>query len=795
MAHPGRKETRHLAAAAAAAAFACVAHDAQALVLGEASVRSSLGAPLDLRVPVMLAAGEWIEPSCFTLAPDGPPNAPRITGGRISVQRSASGTVLRIETSSPVNDANATLAVVASCRGLSAGSRREYAVQLQPGPSQAVAAGQPRAQATSIREIAATLIARIGDTLESIARAIFPDNRSARRSYIEAMRDANPSLARMKDDEPISVGTPVQLPDLRTFARTRPARTTQVARAEEAAPPRAAAAPAPAPPRSTPKSEPTSRPKPAPRSPAPATAAAPAQSAQPAAPRRTRSGEAFVLKLSSSEVDLTPTYSMDERKRAQLRDRQLILNSDDQVAAVLALRHSVKQLENRVAELQLKLASVPTTFPPSKVEAAKAEAAKAEAAKAEAARVEAAKVEAAKVEAAKIEAAKVEAAKAEAAKAEAAKAEAVKAEAARAEAVRAEAAKAEAVRAEAARVEAAKAEAAKAEAAKAEAARAEAAKAEPPPKAQAAAKAQPSPAAVAEKPTARRVVTEEEWFVYGLWMLAVLLLFAAGYLAWKLWARRRGERASAPAEETAAPQAPADDSIVVADEVHVAEPEPQPAHPQYSEDGRRIIDADVALPTRLANDSDDLRRRYIEERFPEVSKGAIVLEDADSVVKGARLFYEDGAIARAVELLQYAIERDPAQLKCWLALFEIFRLERLSGEYATLAQRFKERHGESSYWPKVQYFGREIDGGNALYQEPIVDKFQTIGPAQAKRIAAESSFDPIAENWLGAPMDFENEVLANELRKAVMAEAGITDGDLLPNPMPALRNVEMFTVA
>ncbi len=308
-------------------------------------------------------------------------------------------------------------------------------------------------------------------------------------------------------------------------------------------------------------------------------------------------------------------------------------------------------------------------------------------------------------------------------------------------------------------------------------------------------KSQTAPVAVEEKPAARRVVTEEEWFVYGLWVLAVLLLFAAGYLSWKLWARRRVERTAAPAE-LPMPHAPAaDDSIVVADEVHVAEPEPQAALAQYSEDGRRIIDADVALPTRLANDSDDLRRRYIEERFPEVTKGAIVLENPDSVVKAARLFYEDGAIARAVELLQYAIERDPREIKCWLALFEIFRLERLTGEYATLAQRFMDQHGASIHWPKVQYFGREIDGGNALYQEPIVDKFQTIGPAQARRNAAQSSFDPIAENWLGAPMDFENEVLANELRKAVMAEAGITDGDLLPNPMPALRNVEMFTVA
>jgi hypothetical protein len=44
-------------------------------------------------------------------------------------------------------------------------------------------------------------------------------------------------------------------------------------------------------------------------------------------------------------------------------------------------------------------------------------------------------------------------------------------------------------------------------------------------------------------------------------------------------------------------------------------------------------------------------------------------------------------------------------------------------------------------------------------------------------------------------MDFQNEVLANELRKALMAQAGIAEQDLVPNPMPALRNIEMFSVA
>jgi hypothetical protein len=62
-------------------------------------------------------------------------------------------------------------------------------------------------------------------------------------------------------------------------------------------------------------------------------------------------------------------------------------------------------------------------------------------------------------------------------------------------------------------------------------------------------------------------------------------------------------------------------------------------------------------------------------------------------------------------------------------------------------------------------------------------------------VGSGGTFDPIAENWLEAPMDFENEVLANELRMKLMAQATLTEQDLQPNPMPALRNIEMFTVA
>ena len=288
--------------------------------------------------------------------------------------------------------------------------------------------------------------------------------------------------------------------------------------------------------------------------------------------------------------------------------------------------------------------------------------------------------------------------------------------------------------------------------------------------------------------------TDNDWVRYGLWGVAVVLIAVAALLAWGLARRRKAvfEEAEAPLEEPP----PEDEQIVVAEEHLAAEPAFEMEPVEEPPEPRRELDSDVELATRLPEaNTDDLRRRYIEQRFPEIVNRTIVLDEAGSVVKGARLFYEDGAVARAVELLHFAIEHNPGEVRTWLALFEIFRLERLAGEFAELARRFKELHGKSEYWRKVQYFGREIDPGNALYQEEAINKFETIGPSQARRMAAAASFDPIAENWLNAPMDFENEVLANDLRKALMAEKRINEEDLVANPMPALRNVEMFTVA
>ncbi len=732
---------------------------AHALTLGDIQVRSALGEPLDARIPVIAAPGEWFGGRCFALASDAVSGAPRISEAYVAVERSAAGAWLRIRSAQPVAEPASNMRVTIACPGTPATESQEYAVLLDPriAPTPpTVAAATPAVSASP--EVTSNLGARPGDTLESIAATMFPRNRFARGAYLEALRAANPAIASRGEREPIGADEVIALPDLHTFAQARhsarPSAAAPRAPSIAAEAPALAVEPKPIAPKAA-KKESAPRKEPAlPKAQAQvAQKAAPVTSRKVASAASGRSSPGFQLKLSAPEMDLSPSRTIDDRLRNQLRERLLMLDADDQVAAMLSMRNSLKQLEARVAELQLKLSGMPPSLvagkaetpppkPEPKVEAKPEPKVEPKVEAKPEPRVEP-KVEPAappKVEAPLVipapPAAKVEAAPATASTEESTPAPPpVKAE---------------------------------------------------PPKAQARAIAKPAPA-----PTDGSALPEWLWSVVALFVVLVILI------AWYLVRRSRRERVEEEDEFSLAPPpeaGPGDDEIAPHAEAFAEEPMVI-EHPQRAE-----IASDAELTTRIpVEDAEDLRRRYIEERFPEIVTRMIVLEDPDSVVKGARLFYEDGAVTRAVELLQFAISGRPEEIKTWLALFEIFRLERLTGEFADLARRFQQHHGQSEHWRKVQYFGREIDPGNALYQEEAPNTLETIGPREARRFAAAAagatSFDPIEENWLNAPMDFENEVLANELRKALMAQAGLSEQDLVPNPMPALRNIEMFTVA
>ncbi|HUI99506.1 MAG TPA: hypothetical protein VLY46_04680 [Usitatibacter sp.] len=698
---------------------------AGALSLGELEVRSPPGAPLEARIPVLGGADQSLRGACFTLSPRG---AAPLREASLELRRSAHAMNLFVRTRGAVSD-GATFAIAIDCPGAAAGSAPvEYAVRF----------GARRASAVERLPLVTTLSARDGDSLESLAHAIFPNDRSVRARYVEAMRAANASLAARGDAEPLAPGTQVALPDLRAFASTIPA--PRASRPAEAAAARRAPLPAPhaapvavasarepqAPRKSiTPESAPLRR---VPR------LVKPPSSVSVRAAASADSGGGFLLRLSAPVLDLSPSKGMDERKRAELRERMLVMEADDRTAEMLALRENVRRLEAQVNQLKLKLAAMPSSLPARPLAS--------EAAKPAQARVATAEAVPPKVEAPKTEA-----------KAEPPKPAAPKAESSNTAAPNAEPSSAEATKPESSKTQAPKPDASNTEAPAAETAQA----------------AKASPREHRKPNVVPRAPGEDSWYSNAVWWLRLLLIPLAGLLGLRYFARRRPGDAGKGGE--------------VVEEVAQDVPTTEPGAQEILEEPTAEAPSEEIAPevaTRVPEeDNVELRRRYMQERFPEIVNGAVMLEDPRSVVNAARLLYEDGTVARAIELLQFEIEQDPDAMPAWLALFEIFRLQGLTGEFAELARRFSERHGASDEWRKVSALGRSLDPGNPLYEG--VDSGMPVDPAR--------------EGWLRAPGDDARRALAGELRSRLMTAASVSDADLRPDPTPALRKAEIFSVA
>lgn len=177
------------------------------------------------------------------------------------------------------------------------------------------------------------------------------------------------------------------------------------------------------------------------------------------------------------------------------------------------------------------------------------------------------------------------------------------------------------------------------------------------------------------------------------------------------------------------------------------------------------VDFPVGLDDKPGEDR--VRRlQYMYERYPELMTHTVSIDDADSVINAARLYYEEDHQDKACELLTFGVEERPQETRFWLAQFEIFRLENMVAEFAELASKFHVLFGNSPAWPKVRHIGHELDPTNTLF-----------AAAGRDALAGEMHFDPVAENWLNAPMDFTSDALTSDLRLALFDDHGVDRPD------------------
>ena len=248
------------------------------------------------------------------------------------------------------------------------------------------------------------------------------------------------------------------------------------------------------------------------------------------------------------------------------------------------------------------------------------------------------------------------------------------------------------------------------------------------------------------------------------------------------------------------------DAPVLLDEIPVPVPQPQlvPAESEPALDAERILavarDATVELapiewdgdksfaPVReteatTTHDIDSrggdakarrIRDRYITARFPGVARAAADLESSERVIKAARLFFEDGDLESALELLDLAIEQNSRAEALWLAQIEILFLSRDASRFVECARAFHAMHPASEAWPEIGRLGRALVPGEPLFGE-------SSGPRDHDHYGPW----PDLPNWIQANWDLTAEVVAADFHRLMKRRAADARAARINPPLAA----------
>jgi len=179
------------------------------LEIGNASVTSKQGEPLEATVPILLVPGEQIETDCLSVA-----SRSTATDSDSALLDNANLTLLgkqgpiRITTSAPVYQPAVSLALQVQCAGDPA-VVRTVDLYLKSASSSATFAINPALTGT-------TVTVRPGDSIYGLARLIYPHNETAVRNLAHAIVLANPVRFPDGRARPLQIGERLTIPDLRT---------------------------------------------------------------------------------------------------------------------------------------------------------------------------------------------------------------------------------------------------------------------------------------------------------------------------------------------------------------------------------------------------------------------------------------------------------------------------------------------------------------------------------------------------------------------------------------------------
>lgn len=318
---------------------------AAALGLGEITVESPLGKPLRAYITVIGAGDDLPDISCFQLVRKSASvdqDTPRLFNAHLSIVGSGGKSRIAVTTSGPMNEPALIIPLHIGCNE---DITKEYTVLLDPTEyspalpivtTKATGPGTAVTQATAAQPLRAMneWEIREGESLKGLAKSIYPHNRKMRRTFIAAVRRANPDMAPTADSAPLPPGSLLKIPDLRTLAaEATPTPERTVAKAEKPLPGI----------RPSPKTKPSI-----------------AQTTKPQEPPKAevKKSPAPRLQIVASPPPLPASVPKagDTQKQDQQRQNQALLaQADDQVALIMSQKNRISGLEGQIAALQGQL--------------------------------------------------------------------------------------------------------------------------------------------------------------------------------------------------------------------------------------------------------------------------------------------------------------------------------------------------------------------------------------------------------------------------------------------------------
>lgn len=137
--------------------------------------------------------------------------------------------------------------------------------------------------------------------------------------------------------------------------------------------------------------------------------------------------------------------------------------------------------------------------------------------------------------------------------------------------------------------------------------------------------------------------------------------------------------------------------------------------------GNPGVELDFASPapkeetSAPANDLRARRMRYLESRYQDIAILKPALDAPQRLLSQAGRVHDEGAAEFAKRLLKYAAYSRPHTEEFWLGLLEILYREKFANDYLVNAKWFRKYHPQSKNWDEVQRIGYLLDPAEPLF--------------------------------------------------------------------------------